>query len=85
MSCPFRRPQGSGYQKPTDSALAAANEKALADLMAARRAQEARWSWTQAEPVEPKPPAPRAVAGAGSSSTTTTEAQGSRDGAASCT
>lgn len=83
MSCPFRRPQGSGYQKPADSALAAANEKALAELMAARRAQEARWSWTQAEPVEPKPPAPRAVAGTGSSSTITTENHGSRVGAAS--
>ena len=85
MSCPWRRPQGSGYQKPADPALAASNEQAFADLMAARRAQEARWSWAQAEPVEPKPPAPRAVAGAGNSSTTTTATQGSRDGAASCT
>lgn len=83
MSCPWRRPQGSGYQKPADPALAASNEKALADLMAARRAQEARWAWTQEEPVEPKPPAPRAVAGAGNSSTTTTAAHGSREGAAS--
>jgi hypothetical protein len=83
MSCPLRRPQGSGYQKPADSTLAAVNEKALADLMAARRAQEARWSWNQAAPVEPKPPAPRADAGAGSTSTTTTAAHGSKEGAAS--
>ena len=83
MSCPFRKPQGSGYQKPADPSLAAANEKALAELMATRRAQEARWSWTQAEPVEPNPPSPRAVAGAGSSSTTRTTAHGSKEGAAS--
>lgn len=83
MSCPLRKPQGSGYQKPTDPTLAAANEKALAELMSARRAQEARWSWTQVEPVEPKPPAPRAVVGAGNSSTTYTASHGSKDGAAS--
>ena len=83
MSCPLRKPQGSGYQKPADRSLAAANEKALADLMAARRAQETRWSWTQVEPVEPNPPAPRAVATTGSSSTTCTEAHGSKEGVAS--
>lgn len=83
MSCPLRKPQGSGYQKSADSSLAAANEKALADLMAARRAQEIRWSWTQAVPVDPNPPAPRVVSGAGSSSTTYTEIQGSKEGAAS--
>lgn len=83
MSCPLRKPQGSGYQKPADPTLAAANEKALADLMAARRAQEARWSWAQEVPVEPNPPAPRAVATTGSSSTTCTAAHGSKDGAAS--
>lgn len=83
MSCPLRRPQGSGYQKPADPTLATANEKALAELMAARRAQEAHWSWTQEVPVEPKPPAPRAVAAPGSSSTTCTKAQGSKEGAAS--
>ena len=83
MSCPLRRPQGSGYQKTADPSLAAANEKALADLMAVRRAQEARWSWTQEVPVEPNPPAPRTVAAPGSSSTTCTEIQGSKEGAAS--
>lgn len=83
MSCPWRKPQGSGYQKPADPTLAASNEKALADLIDARRAQEARWTWTQADPVEPKPPAPRSVATTGSSSTTTTEAHGSKEGAAS--
>jgi hypothetical protein len=40
MSCPRRRPEGSGYQKPSDAALAAANEKALASLMAARYQQD---------------------------------------------
>ncbi len=83
MSCPLRQPQGTGYQKVSNPALAATNGKALADLMAARRAQEARWSWTQVEPVEPNPPAPRTVSTPGNSSTMTTEDHGSKEGVAS--
>ena len=83
MSCPLRRPQGSGYQKSSNPTLAATNGKALADLMAARQIQEARWTWTHAEPVEPNPPSPRTVATPGNSSTTTTETHGSKEGVAS--
>lgn len=43
MSCPYRKPQGSGYEKPTDAALAAKNESALQALLAARAIQEAKW------------------------------------------
>ena len=42
MSCPLRKREGSGYVKPTDSALAKANEEALAKLRAERAAQDAR-------------------------------------------
>ena len=42
MSC-RRKPQGSGYEKPTDLALAAKNESALQALLATRAAQEAKW------------------------------------------
>ena len=50
MSCPWRRCEGSGFQKPVDPALSAANEKALADLMAARARQDAVWT-SQTAPV----------------------------------
>lgn len=83
MSCPLRRPQGSGYQKPKDVALAAANESALAALLAARKAQNQMYAVAYAEPVEPNPPAPRAPPTNGKVSTTTTEAQGTKEGAAS--
>jgi hypothetical protein len=42
MSCPLRRREGSGYMKPTDAALAKANEDALAKLRAERAALDAR-------------------------------------------
>lgn len=42
MSC-YRKPQGSGYEKPTDLALATKNESALQALLAARALQEAKW------------------------------------------
>jgi len=83
MSCPLRRPQGSGYQKPKDAALAASNESALAALLAARKVQDAVYAAAYVDPVEPKPPAPRAPPTNGKVSTTTTEAQGTKEGAAS--
>jgi hypothetical protein len=43
MSC-GRGPEGSGYTKPTDPALAAANEKAFADMMNARAQYDSFWS-----------------------------------------
>ncbi len=42
MSCPLRRRDGSGYIKPTDAALAKANEDALAKLRAERAALDTR-------------------------------------------
>ena len=42
MSCPLRKREGSGYVKPTDAALAKANEEALAKLRAERAAQDAK-------------------------------------------
>lgn len=42
MSCPLRKREGSGYVKPTDAALAKANEEALAKLRAERAAQDVR-------------------------------------------
>ena len=87
MSCPLRKPQGSGYQKPKDTALAAANESSLAALLAARKAQDATYAtaYTAAyvEPVEPNPPAPRAPPTTGKLSTTTTEPHGTKEGVAS--
>jgi len=83
MSCPLRRPQGSGYQKPKDTALAAANETSLAALLAARKAQDTAAYAAYVDPVEPKPPAPRAPPTTGKASTTTTDAQGTKEGAAS--
>ena len=83
MSCPLRKPQGSGYQKPKDTALAAANESSLAALLAARKAQDSVYAAAYVDPVEPKPPAPRAPPTTGKASTTTTEAHGTKEGAAS--
>jgi hypothetical protein len=64
MSCPRRKPQGSGYCKPMDPVAAAANEKALAELMAARAKQDALLygAWTadcsdSTPPLSPGPPA----------------------------
>ena len=41
MSCPARRMDGSGYRKPEDPDLEIRNNCALAELMAAREAQDA--------------------------------------------
>lgn len=48
-------------------------EKEVAALLAAREAQDKRYSYS---PVEPNPPSPLKVAGVGISSTTTISAQG---------
>lgn len=52
MSCPRRRCVGSGFQKPTDPALAAANDTALNALLAARAEHDARLAgfWKEAAP-----------------------------------
>ena len=68
MACPRRRCDGTGYQKPTDAALAATNEKALAALMAARSQQDRALygAWTTAvvdcssEPLSPASSTPGA-------------------------
>lgn len=66
MPCPLRKREGSGYVKPTDTALAKANEEALAKLRAERAAQDARLAaayagdaTTQAKPEAEKKPAQR--------------------------
>ena len=48
MSCPSRRMDGSGYRKPEDPDLEVRNNCALAELMAAREAQDAALygTWT---------------------------------------
>ena len=48
MSCPARRMDGSGYRKPEDPDLEIRNNCALAELMAAREAQDAAiyGAWT---------------------------------------
>jgi hypothetical protein len=45
MSC-GRGPDGSGYVKSSDPALAAANEKAFADILAARAQYDSYWLTT---------------------------------------
>ncbi len=61
MSCPLRKREGSGYVKPTDAALAKANEEALAKLRAERAAQDAKL----AAAWDPKPESdPKLAAGA---------------------
>jgi len=56
MSCPLRKREGSGYVKPTDAALAKANEEALAKLRAERAAQDARLlaAWDPKPESDPK-------------------------------
>jgi hypothetical protein len=55
MSCPLRRREGSGYMKPTDAALAKANEDALAKLRAERAAMDARLAAAYSSAEEKKP------------------------------
>ena len=52
MSCPLRRCEGSGFQKPSDPALASANDTALNALLAARAEHDARLTgfWTVEAP-----------------------------------
>ena len=49
-------------------------DKEMAALLAAREAQDKRYSYCK--PVDPNPPSPLKVAGVGISSTTTMSAQG---------
>lgn len=59
MSCPLRRCEGSGFQKPADPALAAANDTALNALLAARAEHDARltgfWKTADGAATVPKP------------------------------
>lgn len=76
--CPGSEMKGSGYTKPADTALARENATAVESLLAARAAQDAKWTaaWTVASVASQ-------LSSSGSSSTTTTPAQGSKSGAAS--
>ena len=66
MSCPRRRCEGSGFQKPTDPALAAANDTALNALLAARAEHDARLAgfWKDVGAAAPKPETKSSTPGA---------------------
>ncbi len=78
-----RGPEGSGYCKIPNTAQAKEVEAKMKALMAEREAQDKRWSFQSAQPVDPNPPAPRTVAGPGSSATTRTSVQGTKSAAVS--
>lgn len=64
MSCPRRRCEGSGFQKPTDPALAAANDTALNALLAARAEHDARLAGFWKATDSPKPETKSSTPGA---------------------
>ena len=73
---------GSGYTKTPNTVQAKEMDTSMKAMMAAREAQDAKWS-SFYTPVEPNPPSPLSVAGVGSSSTTTTSNQGTKSAATS--
>ena len=85
-SCPRNRcgagPAGSGYCKVPNTAQAKEMDSTLKAMLAAREAQDAKWT-SFYTPVEPNPPSPLSVAGVGNSSTTTTSSQGTKSAATS--
>jgi hypothetical protein len=68
MSCPLRRCEGSGFQKPSDPALAAANDTALNALLAKRAEHDARltgfWKTADGAATAPKPETKSSTPGA---------------------
>jgi hypothetical protein len=64
MSCPRRRCVGSGFQKPTDPALSAANDTALNALLAKRAEHDARLAGFWKAAGEPKPETKSSTPGA---------------------
>lgn len=64
MSCPLRRCQGSGFQKPSDPVLASANDTALNALLAARAEHDARLAGFWKAAGDPKPEAKSSTPGA---------------------
>lgn len=58
--CPGAEQKGSGYCKPRDTSLAAEQDRAFKEMMAAREAQEVKWqqAWTPDrvdKPIETTP------------------------------
>jgi hypothetical protein len=64
MSCPRRRCDGSGFQKPTDPALSAANDTALNALLAKRAEHDARLAGFWKAAGDPKPETKSSTPGA---------------------